>query len=738
MAFRFTKIAAPSASFGQGAGRFPITSPLRDIYRDWERRFVERLVAGWQRKFMMLIPALRQRYPDKAKFISKAQEDLLGLPPEFWQMWEEGYIEDILPFMEEAAVIAANLAIGDLESQFSVSVEPGRVNAAVADWAFENTMNLVRETSPRFRQTITETDRDNLRSAIAGWAEVGGTFPDLVTRIQESTWMSNYRATMIAATEATRAYSEGAQAAWRESGMIDAKRWNTARDEIVCPVCRPLDGVRAKLDEMFFTDLGEVDGPPAHVNCRCYPSPVIQDPNAILDAMSQDGAVGDMAENLLTQAGNMEPAVTQMLQDLARANGGQMQGTQWMFKDKLSLMRKLNLYMDEGLSLEEAAGNVNDALRYTMQFDRDVFSGNVLEIQRLLEAQGWQLYDTKAKNYFGYGDAYDGYNTVMVNVATGQRFELQYHTPDSYRIKQAIHPLYEEFRILHAGSTRAVELWNQMVSMWGTYEKPLDWQMLPGLRVEAQQLVNFIRQVSGLDPMAAVMGAAIDPYGIDASIVGGVDEAIAMVQRRFPNLTTQVNELTWKIVNPTNLPRDAEWTGSFSSSQIGDNIFNIINLNATAIDSLALTHAEVRRYVIQTFLHEYGHYLDYNEFGALVQSSLSTTQGGGIMSNLAPIFMRWQDAVESTDGYSTLEQALSGGSHLASPQYAVYALQPHELWARAFAQYILDGENTQVLNPLTGQFDPASQWQLDDFLEVRKVMSELFQTLGWEDVLTQP
>ena len=61
-----TKVAAPSASFGQGEGRFPVTSPLHEIYRDWERRFNERLVAGWQRKFEMLIPELRKLYPDKS------------------------------------------------------------------------------------------------------------------------------------------------------------------------------------------------------------------------------------------------------------------------------------------------------------------------------------------------------------------------------------------------------------------------------------------------------------------------------------------------------------------------------------------------------------------------------------------------------------------------------------------------------------------------------------------------
>ncbi len=293
------KVAAPSASFGQGEGRFPETSPLHDIYRDWERRFNEQLVIGWQRKFERLIPELRKLYPDKAgpfrvmkmapraiglyeghrlQIITawlKAEDDLIGLPPEFWVMWENGYIADILPFMEEAARMSVDIAVGDLEANFAVSVEPGRVDTDVADWAFQHTMHLVRESSPLFKQTLTDTDKKNLRGSLASWIETGGTFPELVTKIQEGTWMSHSRAATIAATEATRAYAEGALATWRESGVIDQKRWSTARDEIVCPVCRPLDGVTVGLNELFFTDLGEVDGPPAHVNCRCHPTPVV-------------------------------------------------------------------------------------------------------------------------------------------------------------------------------------------------------------------------------------------------------------------------------------------------------------------------------------------------------------------------------------------------------------------------------------------------------------------------------
>lgn len=90
--------------------------------------------------------------------------------------------------------------------------------------------------------------------------------------------LSRGRAEVIAATETTAQISAGELAARRaigaerggppgvtghRDGLI--ARWVTERDARVCPICRPLDGVREE---------GWIDrfpsGPPAHPNCRCF------------------------------------------------------------------------------------------------------------------------------------------------------------------------------------------------------------------------------------------------------------------------------------------------------------------------------------------------------------------------------------------------------------------------------------------------------------------------------------
>jgi len=84
------------------------------------------------------------------------------------------------------------------------------------------------------------------------------------------------RAEMVAVTETTRAYAQGALRV-AEQLMEDypdlrvVKTWYTNRDDKVCPYCKPLDNVTILADRKF-APLG-FDGPPAHPRCRCWMIP---------------------------------------------------------------------------------------------------------------------------------------------------------------------------------------------------------------------------------------------------------------------------------------------------------------------------------------------------------------------------------------------------------------------------------------------------------------------------------
>lgn len=137
---------------------------------------------------------------------------------------------------------------------------------------FDNLYARVLEFARSYRfewiQGITETTRAKTIKAITDWIRSGSPLSALEKALEPL--FGEARARRIAITEVTRLFARGNQIAWEETGFITQVRWNTARDELVCPVCRPLDGT--------LIGIGDIDAfPPAHVNCRCYVTPIVDE-----------------------------------------------------------------------------------------------------------------------------------------------------------------------------------------------------------------------------------------------------------------------------------------------------------------------------------------------------------------------------------------------------------------------------------------------------------------------------
>lgn len=81
------------------------------------------------------------------------------------------------------------------------------------------------------------------------------------------------RAERIVLTETQRAMTKIELESYDKYG-IETYVWRTSLDERVCPICLPLDGEEVKVGGVFSAG---VDGPPAHVSCRCYTEAVIPD-----------------------------------------------------------------------------------------------------------------------------------------------------------------------------------------------------------------------------------------------------------------------------------------------------------------------------------------------------------------------------------------------------------------------------------------------------------------------------
>jgi hypothetical protein len=155
-------------------------------------------------------------------------------------------------------------------------------------------------------------------------------------------------------------------------------------------------------------------------------------------------AVRTATEHAARQAASLERTTTPLLQKIADAEGARLEGLQFRLKGQDSLAGKINTRFqatDHGTTPEEAAAKVTDALRYTMMAEPATLASTTRTTINTLEAAGYQV---KADNFWVPGDAYNGLNADVKDLATGQTFELQFHTPESWHVKQDVnHHDYE-------------------------------------------------------------------------------------------------------------------------------------------------------------------------------------------------------------------------------------------------------------------------------------------------------
>jgi len=118
-------------------------------------------------------------------------------------------------------------------------------------------LNLTART--QFANAFTDWQRGELDAA--GFADG---LPQLIRALEPT--FGAQRARTIGVTETTRVYSMATKAAGEANPLITGYIWQTAADEIVCPICAPLNRVFVPKGQSFPGGIAE---PPAHVNCRC-------------------------------------------------------------------------------------------------------------------------------------------------------------------------------------------------------------------------------------------------------------------------------------------------------------------------------------------------------------------------------------------------------------------------------------------------------------------------------------
>ena len=155
---------------------------------------------------------------------------------------------------------------------------------------------------------INQTTRARTMEIFSKWLGTGEPFPRLVERL--APLFGTTRAEVIAITEVTKLYANGNIITWQSTQVVSGKRWMTAVDERVCPICGPLHGQTVELngefglepaqvasspqmiallgndytEQLALQEAGRLLGnftqrafPPAHPRCRCWLQPFVDE-----------------------------------------------------------------------------------------------------------------------------------------------------------------------------------------------------------------------------------------------------------------------------------------------------------------------------------------------------------------------------------------------------------------------------------------------------------------------------
>ena len=171
-----------------------------------------------------------------------------------------------MPFILKGAEAGVALHAATVES-LGIAVDWTMPYTEAADWARKHSGKLVTK--------MGQTTRKRLGGVVADWIESGESLPALEKTLSEDFAFSRARAKLVAISETTDSYTMGELTAAKvleDEGFFEyEKEWQTVMDDLVCDICRPLQGVRVKgVERMFHTIVGLVMGPKAHPGCRCW------------------------------------------------------------------------------------------------------------------------------------------------------------------------------------------------------------------------------------------------------------------------------------------------------------------------------------------------------------------------------------------------------------------------------------------------------------------------------------
>ncbi len=182
-----------------------------------------------------------------------------------------------------------------------------------------------------------------------------------------------------------------------------------------------------------------------------------------------------LARQLLVEAGINEPEITQDIKEIASNLKAEIVGLENRFKSKESLARKLtDVSINRNILLEKVSVRINDTLRYTFLFSVENYGQDYSLALDKLQAKGYQI-QRVWNAWRNEGTPKDtGYRGIYATIISSknQKFEIQFHTAESFRLKTETHGLYEERRNPNISKERDSEIFQIIQELAAKIERP--------------------------------------------------------------------------------------------------------------------------------------------------------------------------------------------------------------------------------------------------------------------------
>lgn len=231
-----------------------------------------------------------------------------------------------------------------------------------------------------------------------------------------------------------------------------------------------------------------------------------------------DREANSAADDFIRRSAGAEPRITGAMQGIAGKIGdSQLIGLEYRLKGDDSLKRKLatDLLEDSAVAPSRVLDDIKDSIRYTMEIPSKSYTQGVRQAITDLQTKGFK--NVTFKNTWESA-GYKGINSTWRDPASGQIFELQFHTMDSFVAKMDGHALYELERLPGNSPAQLAAIRVEQSELFGKVPVPRD---AGDIRLDAR----------GTDDVVSNLGRDADPTPRDlpsvADDTGGLSDNTA-------------------------------------------------------------------------------------------------------------------------------------------------------------------------------------------------------------------